>query len=305
MVETWPDLATPNWQATALTIHMWSQIVGKTRLRLATAQNHWWHVALYVTPIGLTTSVIETGDRAFEIEFDLVGHALRIRDERGRTPSFPLEPMPVADFYRRFLEAMRSIDIEVRIFRRPVECVEAIPFDQDQVHRSYDRVWAERLHAVHLASDGILKKFRGEFRGKASPVHFFWGGFDLAATRFSGRTAPPHPGGVPNVGDWVMREAYSHEVSSAGFWPGAGYYPEAVFYAYAYPQPDGFERARIRPATARWDTTLREFVLPYDAVRRSSDPAGDVRAFLDSTYEAGADAAGWDRRALERQEPRP
>ena len=303
MVETWPDLAAPNWQATALTMHMWSQIVGKTRLQLAPAQNHWWHVALYVTPVGLTTSVIETGDRAFEIELDLVGHALRVRDARGRTPSFPLEPMPVADFYRRFLEVMRSLDVEVRIYRRPVECVEAIPFDEDQVHRSYDPAWAERLHAVLVRSDAILKEFRGQFVGKASPVHFFWGGFDLAATRFSGRTAPPHPGGAPNVGTWVMREAYSHEVCSAGFWPGAGAYPEPIFYAYAYPQPDGFEQARVRPAAARWDPTLREFVLPYQAVRRSSDPGGDVRAFLDSTYEAAAGAAGWDRRALERGAP--
>ena len=248
---------------------------------------------------------MERGDRAFEIELDLVRHVLRLRDERGRTPSFPLEPMTVAEFYRRFLELVRSLDIEVRIYRRPVEVSAAIPFDEDQVHASYDRTWAERLHQVLLTSDALLKEFRGLFVGKASPVHFFWGGFDLAATRFSGRTAPPHPGGIPNVGDWVMREAYSHEVISAGFWPGSIDYPEPTFYAYAYPQPAGFEGAAVRPAAARWDTTLREFVLPYHAVRRSSDPAGDVRAFLHSTYAAAADAAGWDRGALERQEPRP
>src|SRR5687768_5241180 len=215
---SWPELASDGWLEACSTLHMWSQIVGKTRLSLAPRQNHWWNVALYVTPTGLSTSVIEHEGGAFEVELDLLGHALRVRDSTGRAPTFPLQPMTTVEFYRSYREAMHAIGVELHIFGRPVEVAEAIRFDEDERHRSYDPEWSRRLHAVLLESDAILKVFRADFLGKSSPVHFFWGGFDLAATRFSGRAAPPHPGGIPNVGDWVMREAYSHEVSSAGFW---------------------------------------------------------------------------------------
>jgi hypothetical protein len=300
MSQAWPEMPKENWQQNGATLHMWSQIVGKTRMALAPFQNHWWQVTFYVTPTGLTTSVMEKGPLAIEVEFDFVGHALRARDARGRTASFPLEPMTVAEFYRRYREALRSLDLEVKIFPRPVEVQEAIRFAEDEVHRSYDPRWSVWLHQVLLLSDAVLKEFRGRFLGKSSPVHFFWGGFDLAATRFSGRTAPRHGGGVPNCADWVMWEAYSHEVSSAGFWPGAAVFPEPIFYSYAYPAPEGFAAARVRPAAARWEPTLGEFILPYDALRRAADPAADLRAFLESTYEAAATLAKWDRAALER-----
>ncbi len=299
-LEPWPAMPATNWLDTAVTVHMWSQIVGKTRMAFAPLQNHWWNVALYVTPVGLTTSAIETDDRAFEIELDFVEHALRIRDDRGRTPSFPLEPMTVADFYARFLDAMRSIEIPVRIWPRAVEVPETIRLDADRDHGSYDRTWIEWLHQTLLRTDAIFESFRAEFLGKSSPVHFFWGAFDLAVTRFSGRRAPRHAGGIPNCADWVMHEAYSHEVSSAGFWPGGPSSPNPIFYSYAYPQPEGFAEAKVRPEAAYWEQALGEFVLPYDAVRTAKDPAAEVRAFLESTYEAAADLANWDRPALER-----
>jgi Family of unknown function (DUF5996) len=300
MRDAWPDLATAGWLETATTMHMWSQIVGKTRLALEPMTSHWWQVPLYVTATGIATPVLHDGDRGFEVELDLVGHALRIRDDAGRTPSFALEPMTVADFLARYREALASIGVELRILARPTEVDPAIPFDRDDVHRSYDPAWATAFATALRRADAILKEFRGGFLGKVSPVHFFWGGFDLAVTRFSGRTAPPHPGGVPNCADWVMREAYSHEVSSAGFWPGNAQFPHAAFYAYAYPEPDGFARSPVRPEAARYDTTVREFILPYDAVRRSSDPRRDVLDFLATTYAAAADLARWDRASLER-----
>jgi hypothetical protein len=296
----WPDLATPGWQDTEATLHLWTQIVGKTRLALAPMLNHWWQVPLYVTARGLGTSLIETGGHAFEVEFDLVAHELRVRDAAGRTPSFPLESYSVAEFYRRYLSLLQSIDVELKIFPRPVEVPEAIPFADDVQHATYDREWVSRLFTVLVESDRLMKQFRGGFLGKASPVHFFWGGFDLAVTRFSGRPAPKHPGGIPNCADWVMHEAYSHEVSSCGFWPGNAWYPEAAFYAYAYPEPAGFPAAAVRPAAAHFDPKVGEFILPYDAVRRSSDPDADVLAFFESTYAAAADLAHWDRAALER-----
>jgi hypothetical protein len=300
MIEGWPDLALPGWIDTATTLQLWTQIVGKTRLALEPMQNHWWQVTLFVTPTGLTTPVLHDRGRAFTIELDLIGHALRVREHGGGTHGFALEPMTVAAFYRRYRDALAAIDVAPKILARPVEVVDAIPFERDEVHRSYDPAWASAFATALLRADAILKEFRGAFVGKASPVHFFWGGFDLAVTRFSGRPAPAHPGGIPNCADWVMREAYSHEVSSAGFWPGNAMLPEAAFYAYAYPEPAGFAKARLAPATARYDDTLREFILPYDAVRRSDDPQRDVLAFLESTYVAAADLGGWDRAALER-----
>lgn len=296
----WPELGGGGWLDTATTLHMWSQIIGKTRLALEPMRNHWWQVPLYVSPCGLTTTMIHDGDRAFEVELDLVTHALRVRDATGRALSFALEPMTVAAFYRRYLATLESIGVTPRIVRRPVEVIEAIPFDEDEVHRSYDAAWATAFATALRNVDAILSEFRGGFIGKSSPVHFFWGAFDLAVTRFSGRRAPRHPGGIPNCPDRVMVEAYSHEVESAGFWPGDARFAEAAFYAYAYPEPEGFAAATVAPAAARYDTTLREFILPYEAVRRSPDPRRDVLAFLQSTYDAAADLAGWDRRALER-----
>jgi hypothetical protein len=298
----WPALDTPGWLDTATTLHMWTQIVGKTRLALASPMNHWWHIALYVTPTGLTTSAMPLGERSVEIELDLVNHELRLRDEHGEASGFSLEAMSVATFYRRYRETLRDAGVTARIWPHPVEVEPSIPFPEDEEHASYDPGWATRFAtALHLI-DAELKAFRGAFVGKASPVHFFWGGFDLAVTRFSGRTAPRHPGRIPNCPDRVMWEAYSHEVSSAGFWTGNAAAPEPAFYSYAYPQPDGFERAPLRPAAARWDTTFREFLLPYEAVRRAADPRRDLREFLDSTYLAAANNARWDRRSLERQE---
>jgi len=300
VTDAWPDLATPGWLDTASTLHMWTQIIGKTRLALEPLINHWWNVPMYVTARGLTTTCIHDGERAFEVELDLVGHALRIHRWEGTT-GFALEPMSVAEFYRRYRALLESIGVRPKILGRPVEVPEAIPFERDEVHHTYDASWATAFATVLLRVDAILKAFRRRFRGKASPVHFFWGGFDLAVTRFSGRPAPRHPGGIPNVADWVMHEAYSHEVSSAGFWPGSAWYPEAAFYSYAYAEPEGFARAEVRPAAAYYETGLGEFILPYAAVRRSADPRADVLAFLQSTYEAAADLARWDRRALERE----
>jgi hypothetical protein len=300
-VSVWPSLDLPRWLDTATTLHMWTQIIGKTRLALEPMQNHWWQVPLYVTPVGLTTPLLTDGDRGFDIELDLTGHALRVRDARGRTAGFPLAPMSVATFWARYRAALARLDVVPHIRACPVEVVQAIPFDEDETHASYDPAWAAAFATALRSAHAILAEFRGGFVGKCSPVHFFWGGFDLAVTRFSGRTAPPHPGGIPNCPDRVMTEAYSHEVSSAGFWPGSAEYGEAAFYAYAYPQPDGFERAPLAPAAARWDATLREFILPYEAVRRAADPRADLRAFLDATYVAAAELAHWDRNALERR----
>jgi hypothetical protein len=295
----WPALDAPGWMDTVTTLHMWSQIVGKTRMQFAPMTNHWWNVAMYVTPRGLTTSPIDCGVTTFEIEFDLVGHALRIRDA-AREDGFALEPMTVRAFHARYVELLRRFGVELHILGRPVEVADAIPFAADDTHHSYDAAWARNFAGALVRADAVLKAFRGGFLGKSSPVHFFWGGFDLAVTRFSGRPAPRHPGGIPNVADWVMHEAYSHEVASCGFWPGSAWYPNAGFYAYAYPEPAGYADARVVPAAAGYDKALGEYVLPYDAVRRSDDPARDVRAFLESTYVAAADLGRWDRASLER-----
>ncbi len=297
----WPALDTPGWTDTVATLQLWTQIVGKTRLAYAPMMNHWWQVPFYVTPLGLTTSSIDDGTTTFEVDFDLVHHALRLRDAAGSTSSFPLEPMSVRDFHDRYVELLRGIGVELRILARPVEMAEAIPFAQDEQHHAYDAAWARALSTVLVRADAVFKEFRGAFVGKASPVHFFWGGFDLAVTRFSGRVAPPHPGGIPNVADWVMREAYSHEVSSAGFWPGSPWCPEAAFYSYAYPEPTGFATAEVLPAGSRYDRALGEFILPYAAVRTSPDPAAAIRTFLATTYAAAADLGGWDRTTLERR----
>jgi Family of unknown function (DUF5996) len=300
MDEIWPALPLDAWIDTYATLHMWTQIVGKTRLALAPPVNHWWQVAQYVTSKGLTTSSIPHGHRTFDVEFDFVDHRLTVRASDGSTGTIPLRPQSVADFYREYTKLLGSLDLAVKIWPMPVEVESSLMFSDDQIHRSYDAEWANRVWRVLVQADRVLKRFRGRFLGKASPVHFFWGSFDLATTRFSGRRAPPHPGGAPNLGNWVMQEAYSHECSSVGFWPGGGPIPEPVFYAYAYPEPEGFRNYPIAPAAARYDETMREFVLPYEAMRTSAAPDDTLLAFAESTYAAAADLAHWDRAGLER-----
>ncbi len=278
---------------------MWTQIVGKIRLRCTPWVNHSWHATQYVTPRGLTTSLIPYGDRIFQIDLDFVDHELRISVSDGAETGFPLRPRSVAEFYHRILGELDDLGLSVRIHGAPNEVVEAIPFAEDEVHGSYDPEYANRFSRALASATRVLDDFRAEFIGKCSPVHFFWGGFDLAVTRFSGRPAPPHPGGFPNLPDWVTREAYSHEVSSAGFWPGGDSHPHPVFYCYAYPAPEGFSAWPVRPEAAGWDTGLSEFLLPYAAVRTAENPEHELRAFLDSTYEAAAELADWDRARLE------
>src|SRR6185503_1075064 len=285
---------------TYATLHMWTQIVGKVRLARSPWTNHSWHVTLYVTARGLTTSPIPYGSRTFEIEFDFVSHRLTVQSSDGRTGGFALEPQSVATFYGRLMGEMAKLDLHVDIHRRPNEVPHSIRFDEDEVHCAYDAEYATRFWRILVQADRIFKKFRSRFIGKCSPVHFFWGGPDLAVTRCSGRRAPEHPGGIPSLPDWITREAYSEEVSSCGFWPGGGPIPYATFYSYAYPEPPGFAAARVAPAGAFWSGDLREFILPYDAVRQSQSPDDTLLEFLETTYAAAADLGGWNRASLER-----
>ena len=300
--EAWPRLTLDDWAPTQATLHRWTQIVGKTRLALAPMQNHWWQVVLYVTGNGLTTSPIPYGERAFEIEFDFIDHALVIRTSDGDTRTLPLVPQAVADFYAEYMATLRSLGIDVRIRPMPVEMADTTPFTEDREHASYDADAARRCWQVLVHADSALKEFRGRFIGKASPSHFFWGGFDIACTRFSGRTAPPHTGVIPNTPAYVNLEAYSHECISAGWWPGAVGSPmaEPAFYAYSYPEPAGCDVALVRPVSAYYHPVMHEWILPYESVRTSSDPEHDLLEFLQSTYEAAAELAKWDRAALER-----
>jgi hypothetical protein len=297
--ESWPALPLKEWQDTYATLHMWTQIVGKVRLAQAPMLNHWWQVPLYVTARGLTTSPIPYGDVSFEISFDFLDHQLRIQTSDGAVRTLALAPRSVADFYREFMAALRALGLEVKIWTMPVEVQDPIPFDQDHQHHSYVPEQAQRFWRVLKQADRVLQQFRCGFVGKCSPVHFFWGSFDLAVTRFSGRPAPPHPGGIPNMADWVTRLAYSHEVSSCGFWPGGGPVKEPVFYAYAYPEPDGFKHYPVRPQAAYYSNDMHEFLLPYEAVRQAANPDSMLLEFAQSTYEAAAEPANWDRRALE------
>jgi hypothetical protein len=296
----WPALPFAEWQDTYHTLHMWTQIVGKTRLALAPMENHWWQIALYLTPRGLTTSAMPSGTRTFAVDFDFLDHQLYLRSSDGGTRALPLVPQSVADFYAGYMAALRSLGLEVRILPTPVEVVTAIPFAADTVHASYDADAANRCWRILVQADRVLKRFRGRFLGKASPVHFFWGSFDLAATRFSGRAAPRHPGGAPNCPDYVMEEAYSRECSSCGFWFGGGSNAEPAFYAYAYPEPAGYAERPVGPSGARYDAGMREFILPYEAVRNATAPDEMLLEFLQSTYEAAAELGGWDRDSLER-----
>jgi hypothetical protein len=295
----WPELPYAAWKDTCDTLHLWMQVVGKIRLALTPWLNHSWHVTLYLTARGLTTSPIPYGDAAFQIDFDFIDHVLRVQTNGGDYRVVMLSPMPVAEFYAALMAALGELGISVRITTMPCEIADAIPFDQDRAHAAYDRVYANRFWRVVAAAQQVMAHFRTGFLGKASPVHFFWGSFDLAVTRFSGRRAPPHPGGVPHLSNAVAREAYSHEVSSAGFWPGGGAIEYAAFYSYAYPAPQGFAEARVNPAAAFFSKQLGEFILPYDAVRTARDPEGALMDFLQSTYEAAAELAKWDRKALD------
>ena len=296
-VEPWPALRVQEWADTRDTLHMWTQIVGKIRLAKAPMVNHWWQVPLYVSARGLTTSAIPHGARIFDIEFDFCDHQLRIRSSSGEQRSVALEPKSVATFYRQTMAAMRDVDLEVSIRTTPTEVVRAIPFEDDHEHASYDPAAAQRFWRQLLAAHRVLTGFRSRFIGKVSPVHFFWGSFDLALTRFSGRTAPTHPGGAPNCPDWVMVEGYSHELSSCGFWPGGG--DEGAFYAYAYPEPEGFRQYPIRPDAAYYSDAAGQFLLPYEVVRTAPDPDRTLLEFLQTSYEAAAERGGWDRLALE------
>jgi hypothetical protein len=297
--EAWPSLPLEEWSDTAATLHLWMQIVGKFRLIQSPWINHSWHVTLYVTSRGLTTSPIPHGERSFEIDFDFVDHRLRVRASDGREAGFPLEPQTVAAFYARLRQEMAALDLDVKIHARPNEVVEAIPFAKDVVHRDYDAQYANRFWRVLVQVDRVLAVFRARFIGKCSPVHVFWGAPDIAVTRFSGRTAPQHPGGIPNLPDRVTREAYSHEVSSCGFWAGGGAIAYPAFYSYGYPEPPGFAQAPVKPEAAFYSTDLHEFILPYDAVRQARDPDATLLEFLQTTYEAAANLARWDRAALE------
>jgi hypothetical protein len=305
MNASWPAIPYEGWKDTCATLHRWTQIVGKVRLSRSPWVNHSWHVTLYVTSRGLSTSPIPFGDCTVDIDFDFVGHRLRLRASDGSEKSIALEPKTVADFHREVLESLSALGFEARIHRKPNELEDATPFDQDRAHRAYDRDAAHRFFLSLVQADRVFKKFRSRFLGKVSPVHFFWGSFDLAVTRFSGRRAPVHPGGVPNLPDWITREAYSHEVSSCGFWPGNDKFPKAAFYSYAYPAPAGFGEEKVEPEAAFYSKDWGEFFLPYDAVRESPDPDGALLEFLEATYAAAANRAGWDRDDLEARDPWP
>jgi hypothetical protein len=286
-MKTWPPLPLKEWQNTYATLHMWTQIVGKVRLALSPMLNHWWQVPLYLTARGLTTSPIPYGDASFDISFDFLDHQLRVQTSDNAVETLVLAPRSVADFYREFMAALRALGLD------------PIAFAKDEQHHTYVPEQAQRFWRVLKQADRVLQQFRCGFLGKCSPVHFFWGSFDLAVTRFSGRLAPPHPGGIPHMADWVTRLAYSHEVSSCGFWPGGGAVQEPIFYAYAYPEPEGFKAYPVRPANAFYSDDLGEFILPYEAVRQAEHPDSMLLDFAQSTYEAVADLAEWDRQALE------
>jgi hypothetical protein len=295
----WPELPTAAWRETYETLHLWTQIVGKIRLARASWLNHSWHVALYVTARGLTTSPIPDGVRTFQIDLDFIDHALRIWTSNGATRQFALAGQSVASFYAAIMADLAELGIHVAIDETPNELPEPVRFSQDDRHASYDPAAVRRFFQILANTDRVFKQFRTGFLGKASPVHFFWGSFDLAVTRFSGRRAPRHPGGVPHLPDQIACEAYSHEVSSAGFWPGSGAIDYPAFYSYAYPEPAGFRAAAVRPQAAFFSEALGEFILPYDAVRTAAEPDRVLLDFLQSTYEAAANAANWDRDALE------
>ncbi len=296
----WPDLPLAAWSETCDTLQLWTQIVGKVRIATTPLVNHWWNATLFVTSRGLIAPAMPCAGGTFDIGFDLIRHRLSIETSDGRSESLALEPMSVADFYAAVMERLKRLGIAVPICTMPCELEGATPFEQDRTHAQYDPVHVARFARALVSAHRVMTKFRARFVGKASPVHFFWGSFDLAVTRFSGRTAPPPTAKTPNVANWVMAEAYSHEVSSCGFWPGNGGYDHAAFYVYAYPEPAGYSATRLATKSAFYDTGLGQFILPYDAVREAKDPEALLLGFFQETYAAAADLAGWDRGALER-----
>ncbi len=300
---SWPALPFAEWKDTAITLHMWTQIVGKIRLTLTPWTNHSWHVTLYVTSRGLTTSPIPHGVCTFEIQFDFIDHQLLVDKSDGARRKLELKPQSVAEFYRTLMRTLKDLDLPVTINTTPNEIENPIPLDRDEEHHFYDREYANRFWRVLVQSDRVFKEFRSRFCGKCSPVHFFWGSFDLAVTRFSGRPAPPHPGGVPHLPDAITREAYSQEVSSLGFWPGNAAMPTPVFYSYAYPEPPGFAGAKVQPREVYYESKLREYILPYDAVRTAEKPDEVLLDFAQSAYDAASKLGKWDRDALEEKKP--
>ena len=305
--EAWPPLPLAPWQPTYTTLQLWTQILGKTRLALCPMENHFWQAALYVSTRGLTTSPMPVRDGLVEIELDFVSHALIARTSEGAIESFGLAPMTVAEFFARYLRMLRSLEVDVRLNQVPMEVSDRTRFSEDRHHAAYDADAAHRCWCILRDSDRVLKQYRGEFLGKSSPVHFWWGAFDLAVTRFSGRRAPLHPGGVPYLADRIVREAYSHECMSVGWWPGGGagvlrdpVVTAPAYYAYAYPEPPGFSTARIEPKGAYYHPAMFEWILPYEVVRTARDPDATLRAFAETTYEAAASLGKWDREACER-----
>ncbi|HST22823.1 MAG TPA: DUF5996 family protein [Blastocatellia bacterium] len=302
MNDQWPSLNFQEWKDTYATLHMLTQMVGKIRLAQSPWVNHSWHTTLYVTSRGMTTSPIPFGSRTFQIDFDFIDHNLLLQTSDGEVKTMALSSRPVADFYEELFSKLAELNLKVKIHTTPNELPTPIPFEKDYEHASYDAEYANRFWRALVQADRVFKEFRARFIGKCSPVHFFWGSFDLAVTRFSGRRAPEHPGGVPHLPDWVTREAYSHEVSSCGFWPGSEQMPQPVFYSYAYPEPQGFSTAPARPSGAGYSSEMREFIFLYDEVRQSANPDEALLDFLQSSYEAAANSGAWDRNELERSE---
>ena len=296
----WPELPFTAWSESCDTLHLWTQIVGKVRIALTPLVNHWWNSTFFVTARGLIAPAMPHGGGTFDVMFDFTEHRLAIATSDGRRSGFALAPMPVADFYAAFTGELRRLGIDATIWTTPCEIENAVPFEEDRSHAQYDAEYVRKFHQALVHSAAVMSEFRARFVGKSSPVHFFWGSFDLAVTRFSGRTAPPPKGHTPNVANWVMAEAYSHECSSCGFWPGNGGFGQAAFYVYAYPEPDGYGATPLRTAGAAYNKDLGQFILPYDAVRGAPDPDALLLGFLQETYEAAADLAQWDRAALER-----
>src|SRR5690554_6564239 len=294
MENQWPDLTYQNAKDTYDTLHMWTQIVGKIKLAASPWRNHSWHVTLHITPSGLSTLTMPYKDKHFQIDFDFNAHKLKIITSKGSNKEFDLPGNSVADFYHKIFELLKALDIDIKINTVPSELVDPIRFEKDTLHKTYDKQNVINLHQALLRIKNVFTQFQCHFKGKCSPVHFFWGSFDLAVTRFSGKKAPKHPGGIPNLPDWVAEEAYSHEVASVGFWPGNDALPEAAFYAYIYPEPEGYNNGKVQPKEAYYHETLREFILPYKAVKQSDDPATALSAFINSTYSAAAELAEWD-----------
>ena len=299
MLQQWPVLSYEKSKDTYETLHLWTQIVGKIKLAILPWVNHSWHITLHVTSYGLTTQTMPYGDRNFQIDFDFIEHLLKISTSRGELRQFDLHGISVADFYKKIFELLDDLEINIKINPVPSEIVDPVPFEKDAIHKSYVDDQVTAFHSALLKIQNVFMEFRSGFKGKCSPVHFFWGGFDMALSFFSGRRAPKHPGGVPGMPDWVAAEAYCREVSSAGFWTGNDTLPEAAFYCYLYPEPDGYKTAKVQPEATYYNTTLGEFILPYQAIQQSENPRKELLEFLKSTYEAGADLAKWERKILE------